>query len=77
MPDLRMLEQVRSRAFIHDHSISAPTTLPDYPHIVEISSPIWVINQRNQDTPINIWESFWRTFAWPWLGFSDPSNGSA
>jgi len=24
-----------------------PTAQPDYPHIVEIPSPIWVINQRN------------------------------
>ena len=23
---------------------------------------------------INTRKSFWRTFAWPWLGFSDPSN---
>ena len=25
---------------------------------------------------INTCKSFWRTFPWPWLGYSDPSNGS-
>jgi hypothetical protein len=23
---------------------------------------------------INTCKSFWRTFPWPWLGYSDPSN---
>jgi hypothetical protein len=27
--------------------MSMPTTLPDYPQIVKIPSPIWAINQRN------------------------------
>jgi hypothetical protein len=47
MPDLRTLGQARSKAYTHEQSISVPTALPDYPQIVEIPLPTWVINQRN------------------------------